>query len=235
MSFSVQFRTDHVLVRGQDGVLRAPVYSGSQLVAPSSGTCTVYDAGGNVVVSGAIVLDGLVATLPVPASLTAERPLSDDWYAEWVLVVGGTTLTCANIVHLARRRMYPVLTQSDLTSAMTSIDGGGSEAIHSITDLSPYIDEAWVEIENRLNGDAKRAELVMSPAAFRACHKHLALSLLFADLVSHLNNDGYVEIERRQRELYEAAWGALSFRYDADRDGRPDSGREGPQAPLFAM
>ncbi len=234
-SYAVQFRTDHVLVRGRDGVLRAPVYSGSQQVAPTSGTCTVYDAAGEIVTSGAVAIVGGVATYTVAGTITADMQLSDDWYAEWALTVGDDQVDAANVVHLARRRMYPVVTQTDLTTAMSSIDGGSDEAIHSISNLAPYIDEAWTEIENRLNGAGKRAELVMSPSSFRAPHRHLALALLFEDLVSHLSNDAYVEIARRQRELYEAAWASLTWRYDKDKDGRPDPGRDTADGPLFAM
>ncbi len=69
---------------------------------------------------------------------------------------------------------------------------------------------------------------------------HLTLGLIYDDLQVRLDNPDYEGRADRAYKRYDLAWGALSFVYDRDLDGRPDIGEDGTakrrgQPPVFLM
>lgn len=221
--YAITFPLHHIIERNRATVIEAPVYQDGALVAPTAGTATVKDGGGTTISTGSVTITGDVATYTVPAADTDDESLSDDWVVEWSLTVAGSTVVAANVAHLARQKLYAPVSSADLRRAFRSLDSTDTASVTTVSDLSPYIEEAWYEIEDRLINKGRRAELVMSPSSLRRPLKHLALAGLFDDLA--LRSPEWSEHGPRQRQLYEAAWGELSFRYDADQDGLPDPDR----------
>lgn len=222
---AISIPADHVLERGRDSVLSAPVYQAGELVAPSSGTCTVYDRSGGVVSTGDVVLDGEVATYEVAGEDLPDLAL--DWWAEWELAVGARTVRATNGVIVARQVLRPCLASAELHRAYPSLRSRGL-----VDDLTPYIQEAHLEIEARLIGQGRRAELVVSPSGLRLPLKHLSMALVYDDLAGSLT-EAYASEAARHRELYEAAWAQLALRYDGDLDGLPDEDLDGGRAPYW--
>jgi hypothetical protein len=222
-AYTARIPVSHLIVRGVDTLIRCPVYLDGALVAPNSGTVTVWDAAGNVVVSAAAVtITGSIAGYTVLGTATSALELEDNWRVTWSLVLTAGTITPRSDAALIRQAVYPVISDVDLYRRVPALDPAGQAAITRTTDYQDYLDEAWTTIQLRLISLGQRPWLIMSPSALRDPHLLLTLSLIFEDLASRLNA-GYIERATSYRQAYEAAWRQMSYRYDRDGDGTPDN------------
>jgi hypothetical protein len=90
-----------------------------------------------------------------------------------------------------------------------------------LSNYQDYIDEAWVEITNRIVNSGRRPNLVLSPYSFRECHLYLTLALIFEDLSTRLN-EAYELRAQQYREQYRSAWKEVKALMDDDEDGFAD-------------
>lgn len=210
--------------RGKDQTLECAVYSGADPSAPSSGTCTVYDANGAVVKTGSVTVTLSVATFALLAADTSSLDLGSAWRVEWALVMGDTrTYTFRNPAALVLRRLYPVLTDLDLTqgrySDLSRYLPTGS------TSWEAYRTSAWDEINRILLRDQRRPWLITDATAFKDVHRELTLSLIFQDLGSTQRKSGdrdWLGLATYHRDAFKSAWKQLNFDFDTDHDGRRD-------------
>lgn len=202
--------------RGQANAMSCPLYTAGALVAPSSGTVTIYDGAGQVVSSPTVTITGSIAT----ASYTPPTTLALDhrWRVEWALVVSGATHTIRNEALLVRRRLYCPISEVDLYRRVSALDPSGDSAITARSDYSSYIDEAWNTIQQRLITAGNRPNLVVGPSALRSAAVALTLSLVFEDLATRLN-PAFAESAAMYRAEWAAEWGRVQLTYDIDDAG----------------
>ena len=218
-----------LLERGLANTLRCPVYLSGALVAPSSGTVSIYDATGTAQVSGAsVTITGSVATYSyTPAT---SLPLADDWRVEWTLTISGATVYARNDAALVRARLRNPVTDQDIYSRNSALDPSSPTVIHSLSTLQDFLDASWQEIQRRLIGRGRRPWLVMSPSALYDVSLNLALSYVYDDFASRLN-PAYAEQAATYRERYEDKWKEVSFKYDDLDDGKATPGRRRSASP----
>lgn len=223
--YSARFTLPTFIERGRDNVIKCAVYRDGALVAPSSGTVTVYDEDRAAVVSAAAVtVSGSVAQYTVTDATTTGVSLDDGWQVEWALAMpDGVTHTFRNDGALVRAALYPVLTDADLYRRVSSLDPSGSDVITNATTYQDYRDETWTAVQLRLIALGNRPNLVISPTALREAHLLLTLAYIFEDLSTRLNEayEGRAEMYRRH---YDQEFKRLSFKYDVDDDGQADAG-----------
>lgn len=207
------------LVEGHAQTLRKELYRDGALVAPASGTCTIYNAGGTSVASGAVTVSGDVATFAVGTSTLSGQTRGEGWKVEWALVVSGVTETVRERAQYVLRAYYPPITDADLFRRQRLLDPSNSHAITSLTNFQDFIDEADVEIQGRLLAKGNRANLVMDPSALRGPYLKLTLALVFEAELSNLN-EAYADLASMYRDQFESAWGQLSFSYDTNDSGQ---------------
>ena len=211
-----------LIVQGRDHTLTCPIYRSGELVAPVSGTVTVLDASGALVVDEqpVSVIDS-VATYTVLAAATSGRARSMDWQVRWVLILpDGSTITPRNDAALVKTHLYPVVSDADLHARYPMLDPSTNARISDEETYQGFLDEAWVEINQRLIAKGNRPNLITTPHTLRAVHMHLALALIFDDMSTRQNEAS--ERAAHHREMYREAWAGLQFSYDTDDDGRPD-------------
>jgi len=223
--YSARFTTPTFIERGRDNVIKCAVYLSGSLVAPSSGTVTVYDEDRAAVVSAAAVtVSGDVAQYTVTAATLDGVSLDDGWQVEWSLAMpDGVTHTFRNDGALVRAALYPVLTDADLYRRVSSLDPSGNDAITNETTFQDPRDEAWTAIQLRLIAMGNRPNLVISPTALREAHLLLTLAYIFEDLSTRLN-EAYADRAEMYRRHYDQEFKRLTFKYDADDDGQADAG-----------
>lgn len=225
MSYVAAFDGPEEILWKLTTTLTCPVRKGGVVVAPSSGTITVYNAGGTKVVDGAVVtiVDG-VATYEVTPAMVADETPGAGWWVAWVLVIGGETVEPDNEASLVRRKLYPVLTDQDLFRRVPALDPSEADTFwdSDVTNLESWRDEAWTEIKDRLVEEGVRPALTLSPTAFRRVHRALTLALIFEYLATTLSQE-HAQTGERYRAEFKDAWGDLRFIQDADEDGEPDS------------
>ena len=213
-TLTARFLMPDLIERGIDTVLSAPLWDSGALVAPTSGTVTVYDASGTAVVSAAAVtITGSIATYTVLAATTSGLTLEEGWRTEWTLTVDGVTEVPYNDGALVRKRLYPVVTDDDLYRMESALDPSGSAPLHSLTTFQSKLDEAWAQIQQSLISIGNRVNLINSPYSLRQVHLFKTLQLIFKDLGTRLSQ-AYLLSAESYRDDYRTAWSERSFMYD---------------------
>jgi hypothetical protein len=218
--FTARFRSGETIERGRNQDLTCPIYRAGALVAPISGTITIYRADGTVVVNAAAVtITGSVATYALLGTVTTSLALEEGWLIEWTLQM---TATVQNVFRqdaaLVRRTLYPVVTDVDLFrrhSDLTALLATGS------TSYQDALDEAWATITNRLVAQGRRPYLIIQPSALRDCHLALTLQIVFTDYQTSAGDGGrWQALSEHYQRMYTETWGQLRFSYDESDENK---------------
>ena len=224
---TARFEMPDLLERDIDNTLTLNVWFDGALVtdAGTTGTITITDSGGTVKVGPtAFSIVSLRPTHTVSAATLSSDDFGEGWTVEWnITLATGEVYNFRNEAALVRRKLYPVVTDSDLFRRASSLDPSGTNPITTVSNFQDYLTEAWVTIQLRLWSSGDRPNLVMSPASLRDVHLFLTLSLVFRDLSTRLN-EAYFDHAERYAGMYEGAFTSLKFRYDTgSEDGVADS------------
>jgi hypothetical protein len=212
-----------VLERGRQQVIQMPAYRDGALVAPSSGTVSIYDASNSAIVdAAAVTIAGSIAQYTVLASVLPETlNLGEGYMVEWALdMPDSTTRTIRRDAAVVLRSLYPVITDTDVEAEYPDL------AVHlgvSIASWQTFIDEAWNYIIHRLINSGQLPYLIMSPTSFRFPHKHLALHYIWKWFYRRTSGDTRAEeLFKFHWDRFNQAWAEMTFKVDYDHDGRAD-------------
>jgi len=233
MTYAARFAYPDYLQREADNSLAMPIYQGGAPATPTSGTVTVKDASGTLIVDAQVTpIVGGVATYQIlAATLPDTLPLSDGWMEVWALVLDGETLTFQRPAGLARTLLYPVVTDDDLLDEYTELRRWQAEDRGS---LDKYIEAAWKDIMGRLIEDGRRPYLVLSPYSLRPAHICLAAAKQFRDAASSASSDGkYWKMYEKEMDQFHKMWDRMTLRYDYDEDGLPGGNEVASPPPTF--
>mgnify|MGYP003147457114 FL=1 len=221
------------IVRAKTQTLECPVYSGSTLTAPSSGTVTIYEGSTVLVDAAAVTITADIAIYSLSAAtIPTTLSLSDNWLIVWELVIGGETHTFQRTAALVRRELHPVVTPADVSA----LHQDASSLLASGQTLADFLDQAWDMLQRRLLAVGRRPYLVLSDFALFDSHRHLAAYLLFNDAASSVGDGRWSEMAEHHLDRYEQEWSRLSLTYDMDEDGLVEDveqGTAGPTAVFF--
>jgi len=221
------------IVRAKTQTLECPVYSGSTLTAPSSGTVTIYEGSTVLVDAAAVTITADIAIYSLgAATIPTTLSLSDNWLIVWELVIGGETHTFQRTAALVRRELHPVVTPADVSA----LHQDASSLLASGQTLADFLDQAWDMLQRRLLAVGRRPYLVLSDFALFDSHRHLAAYLLFNDAASSVGDGRWAERAEHHLDRYEQEWSRLSLTYDMDEDGLVEDveqGTAGPTAVFF--
>lgn len=223
--------------KGRANVIKCPVYRSGALVAPSSGSVTIFDAAGSEVVSaGSVSISGSVAQYTVASAVVAASALGDGWAVEWALSMPDSTVhTFRTDAALVRRMLYPTVSDIDLFARLPALDPTGTAPITAAADYQNRLDEAWRIIVRRLCTDGHLPWLVTDAHAFRESHIALTLHLVMRDLaIRSAGGDYYADQATAYRTEYELAYRGTRIRLDRDEDGTPETTRKAA-APIVWM
>lgn len=224
--FTFRISTPNYLERARTQVVKLPAYRDGALVAPtaSGSTFSLFDSSNTAIVDAQpVTVSGSVAEYTLTDTVLSEDlELADHWREEWSLVMpDGTTRLVRRDAGLCLHMLYPVVTLEDLVARH-----------RTLTDILPkadpyaqgYLDNAWITLNNRIVSKGRRPYLIMSPWALKEVHETLALSLIFYDATTSLQEGGgqYKRDGDRYKADSDNAWAALSFAYDANQDGVDD-------------
>lgn len=220
--YSARFLLPEYLERGRANLIQCPVYRDGALVAPSSGTVSVFKPDQTAIVNAqSVSVTGSVAQYSVTAgTLPASLELEEGYLVEWSLAMpDGVTHIFRNEGALARRRLYPVISDIDLIRRHSDLSALRPSTLSSYQD---YLDEAWASLEARLIGEGQRIYLIMSPSALRDVHLFKTLELIFVDFHQSTGAGKYMELASHYGKEYGRSWSRLNFIYDRDQDGAVD-------------
>lgn len=232
---TARFPLPHYIKRAKDTLLKCPIYLDGALVEPDSGTVEVFDENGTSITSDTVTVTASVAEYTVLGADTTGLDYSDRWRVVWTLTFGSDDLEFENDAYLVRTVLYPVISDVDLFRYRPAFNPVSENAITREADYQDFLDEAWVQIETRLEESGRRPNLILNPSALRTVHLHLTCYLIYCDLRSRLG-EAYVSEAADQLEQFESAWQRISLNYDADESGVQDEdekARLGASLPLW--
>jgi len=225
-SVRARFPLPDMIERGADNTLRCPLYDSGGVVAPTGATVTITDAGGTVQVSAAAAtITSNVATYTYSPAGTLQ--LGEGWLVQWSLVTTAYgTIAARNDAMLVRTRMICPISVDDLWPLEPSLQPSGSDpqTAMSSTDFDLKLEEAWIQVQNRIMAMGRRPYLVVGANALREVTQFQALEMVFRGLETRLPN-AYADKATRYHVLLEEAWTRARLTYDETDDGRPDLGR----------
>lgn len=222
---TADFSGPRFVERAKSITARMPLYDeGTSVSPPTSGTYSLYDANGAVILTGAITVPasgsfaGIASYSILAAALPSTLTLSDRWLEEWALTMpDGSVETVRRDVYLCLRTLYPVVSEKMLEGRVRDLQ---SLKAQSAASFSTYIEEAWAEVESRLIQAGKRPFLITNAWALRSLHMELTLAYIFEDAAIYMADGGRYEARAKQaHEAAKQAWESLQLEYDDSQSG----------------
>jgi len=209
-----------IIEQGSDSVITCPLYRSGVLVAPSSGTVTIYGAGNAVIVSAAAVtITSSIATYSVLSTATAGLVPAEGWRIEWTLLLStGRTRTIRTDGVLVMRRMYPVITDVDLLQLHPELTRLMPPTESNYQD---YIDAMIAEAEGRLVAAGRRPWLIISAHALREYTLNGALAKIWRSLATGGTGTREWDLSEHYRSQSAAEWEKLALVYAAETTAAP--------------
>ena len=223
--YAAQIRAIELLERGKSQTTEIKIYRDGDQLVPTSATYTITKPTGADLISGAsatIAGSGTVSYTHSAEQLAATLELGEGYVQEWTLEIDGEEYLFRRMAALVRRRLYPVVSDIDLTATYSDLENLRPS---SLTSYQQYIDDAWFQLLRRIRNRGMGYEyLMMTPESFFEPHRHLSLYLIFRDFHSSLgqSNGRYLDLANEHYRLYRDEFDALNFVYDEDHNGEAD-------------
>ena len=225
VAYTARIPYPDVIERGRQQTVALEMYRDGALAAPtaSGSTLTIYKPDGTKLVdAGAITVTSSIATYTLTALVLAETiALGERYLQEWSLVMpDGSTRTYRRTMAVARRALFPVITDADLTAEYADLV---TQLAGLYSSLQPLIDEAWKRIIRAAIRKGVLTYTVMDAEAFADWHRELTHFLAFKALYRATNNDRHRELFQWHSAKADAEAARMNFTEDADHDGKADS------------
>ena len=219
-SFAVPHR--RVLQWQRTQQIRIEAYRDTGLAAPSSGTYTLYQPNGTVVVdaAAAVIVDGVATYTITAGTLPSSLPLGEGYWEEWSLVMpDGSTRSPRVLVALCRHALQPPAAEADVIGEYPTLD---RDRPRDVASWQGFVDRAWDDILRRLTREGAWSYLAVDASAFYDVHLHCTLLRVFRFLMQKVSAERFERSYELHRNDYERSWAELKSAWDHDHDGQPD-------------
>ena len=222
--YAPQIKVPELLERGKTQLTTLPIYRDGALVGPTSVKYTLTAPNGDKIVDAAVgTYPGNIPQYTHSSSvLSSDLALGEGYLQEWEIQLAGGTYNFRRNTAIVKRRLYPVVSDGDLTSTYSQL---ADIRPSNLSSYQNYIDEAWFTMIQKMRQEGGGLEyLVMSPEAFRSAHQNLALYYIFRDFHSSLgqSNGRYLDLANEHFKQFNGDWKLINFVYDYDHDGHAD-------------
>lgn len=220
---SARIRMIAVLERARDNARVLQVRLAGAAVTVSSGTYTLYDPDGSVVVTASVTAGAGSASYTVlAASVPATLGYGAGYREEWALTLStGETPIYRIPVVLARRALHCPVTCEDMDERVPALARAFGSAA---TSLQRFADEAWILVVEHIVRATDFPEAIVDVDSLRAPTLTTALGLAFRALAG--SGGQSADTASQQALHYEAqartALGQIRTRLDNDQDGLAD-------------
>ena len=223
--YAPRIRITELLEREKSQVTDIKIYRDNAQVIPTAATYTLFKPGSGEIVKDVVASIDVAGTVSYSHSavqLSSSVELGEGYVQEWTVTISSIDYTFRRMAAVVRRRLYPVISDADLTATYSDLE---SLRPSSLTSYQQFIDEAWITMLNRMRTEGGGySYLVMSPASFRAAHLNLSLYYIFRDFHSALGQSQgrYLDLAQEHWRQYQLEFDAINFVYDQGHDGKPD-------------
>ncbi len=227
-SYTPRIRAPLLFIRGADTRVELEVWSESGLVAPASGTLTVYNDQDAVIVSGqSLSVDATTKRAyctVLAASLPSTLEFSDAWRASWAISIGGTAEVFHQDAQLIRRPWRPSVTQQDLIDACPqlaqSYDADNQDDCRALARL---IRAAVEDTQAAMCSEGHRPWLVFDAWKLNRYAVLTALGRVFRSHLFDQDAANFSALDKLAQTYEDQAgteWGKMNFRYDDAETGK---------------
>lgn len=223
--YAAQIRAIELLERGKAQTSELRLYRDGLQLVPTAATYTLTKPTGADLLTGetaSIAVSGTVSYTHSAEQLKDSEDLGEGYVQEWTITIDGEQYLFRRMAALVRRRLYPVVSDIDLTATYSDLENIRPS---TLTSYQQYIDDAWYQILRRIRNRGMGYEyLMMSAESFFEAHRHLSLYLIFRDFHSSLgqSNGRYLDLANEHYKLYRDEFDSINFIYDEDHDGEAD-------------
>jgi len=223
--YSAQIRHVELLERNKNQTTSISVYRDNALVVPTEAKYTLIDPNNKKIldsVVASVATDGVVSYPHTATQLPSSQILGEGYIQEWWIKIDGYGHIFRRMTALVLRRLYPVVSDIDLTAIYSDLEDVRPS---TLTSYQKYIDDAWYQILRRIRNRGMGYEyLMMSAESFFESHRHLSLYLIFRDFHSSLgqSNGRYLDLANEHYKLYRDDFDSINFIYDENHDGEAD-------------
>jgi hypothetical protein len=196
--YSPRIRIHDVLERARGCTVDLPIYRDNQLVSPTAAYFRLEDPNGvDVIARTSVAIVANIATYTIsPSELPSTLLLGDGYVQWWELTIDGVVHTFKKPTAIALSALYPVISDLDLEAEYSDLASIRPSSLGS--SYQTYIDEAWVQLIQRVRDQGNIEYLIMSPQSLRSCHKNLTFYLIFKDMDSSGLGEGrYLDLAQR--------------------------------------
>jgi len=140
--YAAQIRAIELLERGKAQTSELKLYrDGSQLV-PTAATYTLIKPTGSDLITGqtaSIDLSGTVSYAHSAEQLANSENLGEGYVQEWTVTIDGEEFLFRRMCALVRRRLYPVVSDIDLTATYSDLANVRPSSLSSYISMMPGI------------------------------------------------------------------------------------------------
>ena len=223
--YAARIKIPELLERNKGQTTELKIYRDNAQVIPTSATYSLIQPNGDKIKDSVVANvsgSGTISFAHIAADLPITLELSEGYLQEWSATISGTVFTFRRLAAVVLRRLFPVVSDIDLTATYSDLEDLRPSSMSS---FQTYIDEAWFVILQRLRQSGGGYEyLVMSPESFRACHINLSLYYIFRDFHSALGQSTgrFLELAQEHHRLYDTDFQSINFIYDESHINRAD-------------
>jgi hypothetical protein len=220
--YSPRIRIHDVIERAKSTTVDLTVYYNGAAVTPSAATFRLASpSNGDTIATTSATIVGSTVQYSISASeIPSTLSLSDGYMQYWTLTISGEVHTFKKPTAISLSSLYPVITDLDLEAEYSDLASIRPSTMNS---YQTYLDEAWVQLIQRIRDQGNLEYLIMSPQSLRSCHKNLTFYLIFKDMDSSGLGEGrYLELAKEHRKEMEFDFKRLKFTYDQSQSGYPD-------------
>ena len=208
---SAAFSLPRFIERAKAVTVTLELREGEYGVAIWSGTYTLLDGDRTSIQTGAVTVtatQGIVSFAVLAASVTVDP--ADDWQEEWVITTSsGEVHTFRRDVYVCRRLLYCVVTEAMLVREV-------SDLLTICPDPTPFLEDAWDEVQTRILESGKRPYLTFNAWATKRVTTATALARIYRNAATYVEDGGrYTTEAEAYRKEADMAFAGLRLEYDA--------------------
>lgn len=235
--YSARIRTVELLERAKAQTTSITIYRDNAVVIPSSASYTLKSSTGSKLVdSGSATIDGdsgVVTYTHSAEELPSSKTLGEGYLQEWSMTIDSVVHIFRRMTSLVLRRLYPVISDIDLTSVYSDLQELRPSTLSS---YQKYIDDAWYQIIRKIRAKGNFEYLVMSSEALYEPHRHLSLYLIFRDFHSSLgqSNGRFLDLANEHQRMFQFELDNTNWYYDENHDNKvSDQDKRTAQQPVI--
>ena len=221
--YSARIRFVELIEREKTQLTQIKIYRDNAQIVPTGATYSLKKPDSTFIAkeqTAAIDGNGTVSYTLNSSVLPSTIDLGEGYIEEFNCTISGTVYTFRRMAAVVLRKLYPVISDADLTQVYSDL-----EALRpsSLTSYQSFIDDACYQILRKIRQKGMGFEyLVISPESLYEAHRHLSLYLIFRDFHSSIGqSEGrFLDLAQEHYKQYLQELDTINWIYDETHENQ---------------